>query len=126
MMGWPLFRRGIAVLSVGVVITVVTFLIVRPSGGFYVICFVPVVYGLTDTVRGLASVKTAQRLAALKRPISERKPWLFAAAPFAANPDGRPDAAEPGWHRDPMNSSRQRWWDGQTWTEDTRATRARA
>jgi hypothetical protein len=124
MMGWPLFRRGIAILSAGVVITGVTLLIARHSGGVYVVCLVPVLYGLVDTVRGLASVKTAQRLAALKRPISERKPWLFAAAPFGTSPDGSASAPEPGWHPDPMNPSAQRWWDGQTWTEDTRVTRA--
>lgn len=28
-----------------------------------------------------------------------------------------PSIPPPGWYRDPQNTSRQRWWDGQAWTE---------
>jgi hypothetical protein len=122
MMGWPLFRRGVAVLTAGVVITIVTFVIARRNGGFYVVCFAPILYGLADTVRGLASVNTAKRLEALQAPLSERQPWLFQAAPFGKNPDGSVSAPEPGWHPDPMKTAAHRWWDGQNWTEDTRGT----
>lgn len=125
-MGWPLFRRGAAVLAVGVVITVVTVLTASRDDGLYLVCFVPVSYGLTEVIRGLASVSTARRLAEQRRPLSVRKPWLFAAAPFGANPDGSASSPEPGWHSDPMNASVQRWWDGQTWTEDTRRAPAQA
>jgi len=115
MRGWPLFRRGLVVFAAGAIITVLTFVSARSLGGFYVISLAPVSYGLIDMARGL------------RRPLSERRPWLFAAPPFGTNPDGSVSSPEPGWHPDPMmNQAVQRWYDGQTWTEDTRKAPAQA
>jgi hypothetical protein len=127
MRGWPLFRRGLVVFAAGAIITVLTFVSARSLGGFYVISLAPVSYGLIDMARGLGSLKSARQLEALRRPLSERRPWLFAAPPFGTNPDGSVSSPEPGWHPDPMmNQAVQRWYDGQTWTEDTRKAPAQA
>jgi Protein of unknown function (DUF2510) len=124
--GWPEVRRGAVILAIGVALTGVSFFAARHTAGFYVIFLAPVIYGLLDMVRGLATIQTARQLEALRRPLSERKPWLFAQAPFGTNPDGSPAPPEPGWHPDPTNDAAQRWHDGQNWTEDTRAAPASA
>jgi hypothetical protein len=126
MRGWPLFRRGLAVFAVGAIITVLTFIGARSHGGFYLVSLGSLIYGLVDMARGLGSLKSARQLEALQAPLSERQPWLFAAAPFGMNPDGSPSAPEPGWHPDPLNPAVQRWYDGQNWTQDTRGMAAQA
>ncbi|HXL94656.1 MAG TPA: DUF2510 domain-containing protein [Streptosporangiaceae bacterium] len=124
MRGWPAVRRGAVILAIGVAATAVSFFAARHDAAFFVICLAPVLYGLLGIVRGLTTIKTARQLEALRRPLSERKPWLFAQAPFGTNPDGSPAPPEPGWHPDPTNAAAQRWHDGQNWTEDTRAVTA--
>ena len=126
MRGWPAVRRGAVFLAVGAVAAAVLFLAARPDARLFVICFAPALYGLLDIVRGLAAIKSARQLEALRRPLSERKPWLFAQAPFGTNPDGSAAPPEPGWHPDPMNAAVQRWHDGDNWTEDTRTAPAGA
>src|SRR5262249_28755074 len=37
-----------------------------------------------------------------------------------ASPDLPPPTAAPGWHVDPSSAERQRYWDGQHWTEDVK------
>jgi Protein of unknown function (DUF2510) len=126
MRGWPLFRRGLAVFAAGAIIAASTFFGTRSLSGFYVISLGPIIYGLIDMARGLGSLKSARQLEALRRPLSERRPWLFAPAPSGMNPDGSVSSPEPGWHPDPMNQAAQRWHDGESWTEDTRKAPAQA
>ena len=126
MRGWPAVRRGAVILAVGAAAAAVLFFAARHDGGFFVICFAPVLYGLLDIVRGLATIKSARQLEALRRPLSERKPWLFAEPPFGTNPDGSAAPPEPGWHPDPTNAAVQRWHDGENWTVDTRVAPASA
>ena len=66
------------ILAIGVALTGVSFFAARHTAGFYVIFLAPVIYGLLDMVRGLTTIQTARQLEALRRPLSERKPWLFA------------------------------------------------
>lgn len=35
------------------------------------------------------------------------------------NTDRNPSRGTPGWHRDPDEPSRLRWWDGSEWTDET-------
>ncbi len=124
--GWPLAGRGLAVLVVGVVIAVASYLAARRDPAWSIAGAAVAVYGVVDVVRGLVSVPAAGRLDELKAPLSKRKPWLFAPPPpadsAADDPDGTADgAAEPGWYQDPLNPAGQRWWEGDAWTEETRA-----
>jgi hypothetical protein len=105
------------ILAIGAAAAVVLFFAARHETGLLVICFAPVLYGLLDIARGLATVKTARQLEALRRPLSERKPWLFAQPP---------SGMDPGWYPDPTNAVVQRWYDGDNWTEDTRTAPASA
>jgi hypothetical protein len=105
------------ILAIGAAAAAVLFFAARHDTGLFVICIAPVLYGLLDIARGLATIKTARQLEALRRPLSERKPWLFAQAPFGM---------DPGWYPDPTNAVVQRWYDGENWTEDTRTAPARA
>lgn len=34
------------------------------------------------------------------------------------------DGPEPGWYKDPEDAHAERWWDGSTWTEHSRAVAA--
>jgi hypothetical protein len=112
------------ILAIGAAAAAVLFLAARHDTGFFVICLVPVLYGLLETTRGLATLNTARQLEALRRPLSERKPWLFAQAPSGMNPDGSAAPPEPGWYPDPTSAPVQRWHDGENWTEDTRTAPA--
>jgi Protein of unknown function (DUF2510) len=126
--GWPLFGRGLAVLVVGVVIAVASYLAARRDPVFYIAGAAVAVYGVVDVVRGLVSGPAAGRRDELKAPLSKRKPWLFAPPPPPSPPPAASDAdrdadgtVEPGWYPDPLNPAGQRWWDGDAWTEETRA-----
>jgi hypothetical protein len=48
---------------------------------------------------------------------------LQAQAPQSAVHPERPQRGHPpaGWYTDSNNSAQQRWWDGRTWTQHTRA-----
>jgi len=63
---------------------------------------------------------------ALHASMSERQPWLLAAAPFGTNQDGSVSLPEPGWHQDPPSQTAQRWYDGQNWSDDIREAPAQA
>jgi hypothetical protein len=113
-----------------VVIAVATYLAARRDPALSIAGAAVAVYGVVDVVRGLVSVPAAGRLDELKAPLSKRKPWLFAPPPPAdsetdsatdSDADGAAVAAEPGWYPDPLNPAGQRWWDGDAWTEETRA-----
>jgi hypothetical protein len=112
--GWQLFSIGLAVLLVGLGVTVFS---LRDGSASVALAMLPVIaVGVTLVVRGLASVSGVKRLAARQAPLDEREPWLLAPAAFAA--DG--GAAELGWLADPLRPGGLRFWDGQDWTADTR------
>jgi hypothetical protein len=112
--GWPQFYTGLGFFLLGLAITAVYY-VFRP-GGVIIVMVGSIMIGLIQMARGLGSLSTMRKLEAMQAPLSQREPWLFARAAFAA--DG--SAAEPGWLADPIGSGGLRFWDGQNWTADTR------
>jgi hypothetical protein len=43
-------------------------------------------------------------------------PW----SPSPVTPSGASGPPEPGWYHDPSGANGARWWDGSTWTDETR------
>jgi hypothetical protein len=61
--GWPMFRYGLIIFGIGVVITVVTYSMAagHRNGGSYIVSWGPMLAGVVAMVRGLIGVSAAKR-----------------------------------------------------------------
>ena len=148
--GWPMFRYGLIVFGIGVVITVVTYSMASShrSGGTYIVSWGPMLAGAVAMVRGLMGVSAAKRAQAQMGPGyqpagvgqqyyggqppyggaqqvygGQAQPWMQAPPPMpvaAANGMPSGNSVQEGWYPDPVSAGIERWWDGRLWTPATR------
>ncbi|HXL94655.1 MAG TPA: DUF2510 domain-containing protein [Streptosporangiaceae bacterium] len=135
--GWPMFRYGLIIFGIGVVITVVTYSMAagHRSGGSYIVSWGPMLAGAVAMVRGLIGVSAAKRAQAQMAPGyqpygvgqqaygGQAQSWMQAPPPApVAAASGMPfgSAVPEGWYPDPSNAGTERWWDGRLWTPANR------